>query len=163
MTLSQQHIGIMSSLLIFDQSTALSLYQSDEQFPIDFDVAWQWIGWSTKQTAKNTLKNNFEEGVDFSRGGIKSSGGRPSEVLLLSVDCFKMLGMMAGTAQSKVIRKYFLECERIAKEIYASKTANSKTSEFKAKLVELDKKRRELKQNTVLAIRCMLRSSTLRE
>ncbi|YAG10037.1 hypothetical protein NSTC731_06425 [Nostoc sp. DSM 114167] len=103
------------SNLTFDKSLALSLYQSDEQFPVNLDDAWQWLGYGKKRTAKDTLKSNFIEGEDFSRRGIKSSGGRPSEVLLLSIECFKMLGMLAGTEQGKAIRKYFIECERIAK------------------------------------------------
>ncbi len=101
---------------MFNKTLANSLYESDDMFPIDLDDAWQWIGWGKKQTASDTLKSNFVEGEDFLRSGIKSSGGRPSEVLLLSVECFKMLGMMAGTQQGKTIRKYFIECERIAKE-----------------------------------------------
>jgi len=28
---------------------ALALVQSNEQFSVDFDDAWQWIGYSTKQ------------------------------------------------------------------------------------------------------------------
>ena len=56
--------------------------------------------------------------VDFSTKWLKTStGGRPSELILLTIDCFKSLGMMAGTEQGKVIRKYFLECERIVKEV----------------------------------------------
>ncbi|MEH2174242.1 hypothetical protein [Nostoc sp.] len=102
--------------MMFNKTLAVSLYDSDDLFPIDLDDAWQWIGWSKKQTASDTLKSNFIEGEDFLRTGIKSTGGRPSEVLLLSVECFKMLGMIAGTQQGKTIRKYFIECERIAKE-----------------------------------------------
>ncbi|MCC5646382.1 antA/AntB antirepressor family protein [Nostoc sp. CHAB 5824] len=96
----------------FDESLASSLYESDDLFPIDLDDAWQWLGYTKKQTCLDNLKDDFTDGVDFLRAGIKSSGGRPSEVYLLSVDCFKTLGMMAGTKQGKIIRGYFLKCER---------------------------------------------------
>ncbi|WP_335181515.1 hypothetical protein [Nostoc sp.] len=87
----------MSNLLSFNQSLALSLYQSEEQFPIDLDDAWQWLGYTNKRNCVDTLKSNFIINEDFSRGGSKSTKGRPSELVFLSIDCFKMLGMIAGT------------------------------------------------------------------
>lgn len=33
----------------FSHELALALVQSDKQFSVDFDDAWQWIGYSTKQ------------------------------------------------------------------------------------------------------------------
>jgi phage anti-repressor protein len=104
--------------LTFSQSLAQQYFQSTEQFPIDFDDAWVWLGYSAKQKAEQSLYGYFEEGLDFLTSGLKTStGGRPSKLILLSVECFKQLGMLAKTEQGKVIRKYFLECERIAKEL----------------------------------------------
>ncbi|MFN6470043.1 MAG: hypothetical protein RMY36_010240 [Nostoc sp. SerVER01] len=103
------------SNLIFDESLALSLHQSSEQFPINIDDAWRWLGYKNKRNCVDTLKDGFIINLDFLIGKSKSTGGRPSEVLLLSIECFKMLGMLAGTEQGKIICKYFLECERIAK------------------------------------------------
>ena len=101
----------------FSHELALALVQSHKPFPVDFEQAWRWIGYSTKQKAKNKLTNNFEEEIDFLTEWLKTpTGGRPSESLWLSVDCFKSLGMMAGTQKGKEIRRYFLECERIAKQ-----------------------------------------------
>ncbi|MEH1789864.1 MAG: hypothetical protein V7L23_30965 [Nostoc sp.] len=106
--------------LAFNQSLALSLYQSNEPFPIDLDDAWQWLGYSSKQRAEEKLKLNFYKDIDFSLKGIKSpNGGRPRNCIVLTVDCFKSFAMMAGTEQGKTIRKYFLECERIAKAAIA--------------------------------------------
>lgn len=114
------------SSLTFNRELAIALYQSSEEFPVDFDDAWQWLGYSRKEKALQTMKNNFEEGLDFSTKGWKtSSGGRPSQLIVLTIDCFKSLGMMAGTEQGKAIRKYFLECERIAK---ASIKQNNRTA-----------------------------------
>ncbi len=96
----------------------MAMMQSTEQFPVDFDNAWEWIGWKKKQDGKNVLINNFIEGVDFLRKGVKRpSGGRPKEFIEITVDCFKSLGMMAGTEKGREIRQYFLKCEKQAKEI----------------------------------------------
>ena len=110
--------------LTFSQELALSLYTSKESHPIDFDDAWQWLGYARKDVALKALKSNFEEGVDFSTKKRKtSSGGRPSDYISLTVECLKAFGMMAGTSQGKAIRKYFLECERLAKSTQQPKKA----------------------------------------
>ena len=105
----------------FSHELALALTQSANEFPVDFDDAWQWIGYANKRNAKDTLINNFIEGVDFLRKGTKSpSGGRPRENIALTTDCFKSLGMMAGTEKGKEIRRYFLECERQVKALISA-------------------------------------------
>lgn len=112
----------MNNISAFDQELAIALYNSSEDFPIDFDDAWQWLGYSRKEKALQTMKNNFEEGFDFCTKGWKtSSGGRPSQLIVLTIDCFKSLGMMSGTEQGKIIRRYFLDCERIAKTVKPQK------------------------------------------
>jgi len=69
----------------FSHELALALVQSNKPFPVDFDDAWRWIGYSTKQKAKNKLTNNFEEEIDFvtsSRAYRKrSSAGFPTSLL----------------------------------------------------------------------------------
>ena len=107
----------------FSHKLALDIVQSTEQFPVDFDAAWKWIGYSTKQKAKNKLANNFEIGFDYTITqmvkrveGNRGGGSVRFESISLSIDCFKSLGMMAGTGQGKEVRRYFLECERIAKK-----------------------------------------------
>ena len=102
----------------FSIELAKTFLESDEQFPIALDSAWEWLGYAQKQNALNTLKSYFEENLDFSCLNMKSStGGRPSHCYRLTVNCFKELGMLAKTKQGKLVRQYFLECERIAKGI----------------------------------------------
>lgn len=100
----------------FSITLAQEFVESNDPFPVDFDLAWKWMGFSTKASAKRILMN-FEIGVDYSTKSLKNpSAGRPSESIKLSVDCFKSMGMMAGTEKGKEIRRYFIECEKIAKE-----------------------------------------------
>jgi phage anti-repressor protein len=98
------------------EALVLALVESDEQFPVDFDDAWQWIGYRRKDFALKKLKNNFVEGEDFSAIRRETLwGGRPSDQYLLTTDCFKCLSMMAGTEKGKEVRRYFLDCERALK------------------------------------------------
>ncbi|MEO0825911.1 MAG: hypothetical protein AAFY67_09640 [Cyanobacteria bacterium J06642_9] len=108
----------------FSHDLALALTRSTNEFPVDFDDAWQWIGYATKQKAKNKLLNNFEAGLDYTLTqmvkrvkGNRGGGSIRYEQIALTTDCFKSLGMMAGTQKGKEIRRYFLECERQVKTV----------------------------------------------
>lgn len=106
----------------FSHGMALRLVRSQDEFPVDFDDAWQWLGYSAKHKAKSKLTRNFEKDLDYSTKWLrvshdKGSAASRTEKIQLTVDCFKSLGMMAGTDKGKEIRRYFLECERTVKEV----------------------------------------------
>lgn len=106
------------SSLTFSIELAQQYYESPEQFPVNFDDAWVWLGYSRKDNAKRILTTEFLQDVDFSSSLRKTpSGGRPSETIMLTIDCFKSLGMLSGTEQGKQIRQYFLHCEKVLKQI----------------------------------------------
>ncbi|MEH1777196.1 MAG: hypothetical protein V7K64_13540 [Nostoc sp.] len=122
--------------LTLNQSLAVSLYQSDEKFPVHLEVAWQWLGYSRKDVCLDAIKRYLEEEIDFSISIRKSTGGRPKQDVRLSIDGLKTLGMIAGTEQGKSVRRYFLECERIAKMAIAT-TQPQLPSITNAKLTQL--------------------------
>ena len=110
----------------FDLAIAQSLYDSNDRFPVDFDNAWKWLGYSQKQKALRMLiGGQFDETLDWQshpNGGncaLDVSAFEPArrtDKYYLTVDCFKCLGMMARTEQGKQVRRYFLECEKSHKE-----------------------------------------------
>jgi phage anti-repressor protein len=103
----------------FSKELALSLLGSGKEYPVDFEDAWQWLGYSSKQAAKKKLTRNFEQEEDYLSEWMKTpDGGRPSESIYLTVDCFKALGMMSGTEQGKKTRQYFLRCEKELKNTH---------------------------------------------
>lgn len=119
----------------FSQDLAIALVNSDDEFPVNFDDAWLWLGFATKASAKRKL-TNFLDGVDFSTTWLKSPSGRPSERIALTVDCFKSLGMMAGTSQGREIRKYFLECERTVKKVVPAQSERIRELELEVELAK---------------------------
>lgn len=142
---------------IFTLELAQKLYSDEEAFVVDFNDAWKWIGYTRKENAKDKLFNNFEEGLDFCTKGCKtSSAGRPSQSILLTVDCFKQLAMMAGTDTGKQIRRYFLECEKAAKAIASQQLNDPMLAQLKmmAQMREqqLDQERRLAQLEEVRAI-----------
>ncbi|WP_414755850.1 hypothetical protein [Anabaena sp. CCY 9910] len=100
---------------------------------IDCDWAWSVLGYSRKDSAKRMLTGYFEQNFDyfvqlpdessealphdiFHINVENSKAGRPVEKIYLTIECFKEMGMLSKSEQGRQIRKYFLQCETIAKE-----------------------------------------------
>jgi phage anti-repressor protein len=84
-------------------------------YPVDFDDAWVWIGYTRKDHGLKVLLENFEENIDFcSRilGSKTGSGGHNKVNYYLTVDCFKSFCMMAGTEKGREVRQYYLTVEK---------------------------------------------------
>ncbi|MDB8552872.1 ORF6C domain-containing protein [Turicibacter sanguinis] len=79
---------------------------------------------------KNQLENiDAIEGEDFTPLKGKSNGGRPTAEYILTLDTAKEICMVVGVAPrtneetrqlSKQVRKYFIECEKVAHNPYAN-------------------------------------------
>lgn len=117
-------------------SLVFRLLQSNDEYPIDFDDAWKWLGFSRKDSAKrHFLSCGFVEGVDYvilhlTVESDNHVGLSPQEKAVLqnkkdiklAIDCFKSWAMMAGTSQGKKVRLYFLECEKRLKQLLSANT-----------------------------------------
>jgi len=120
------------------QSLVLNFLQSDDEFPIDFDDAWGWIGYTRKESARIRLEGNFEKGIDYITQSIASAnaeamkGGQNRVLIFLTVDCFKSFCMMAGTNKGKEVRRYFLDCEKHLKQLLEQQAADKKQHIVKA-------------------------------
>ena len=129
----------------FDLTIAQSLYDSSDRFPVDFDEAWKWLGYSKKANAlRNLMSASFDEGTDFTVAHFGADctldvsafqGARKADKYYLSIDCFKGLGMLARTNQGKEIRRYFLQCEKSHKESAQTiATLQSQLADLQSKL-----------------------------
>jgi len=94
----------------------LGLLESTSAFPIEFDAAWQWLGYSRKDKAKALLVKAAIENIDYQlhlSGELRPQGGFSNrEDIKLTIDCFKSLAMMADTEQGKAVRQWYLEVEK---------------------------------------------------
>jgi phage anti-repressor protein len=110
----------MTNLSVFNQDKANELFNSTNAFPINFDDAWRWLEYSTKQKGMLSFTTcEFTESIDFIRFNQKVKSGiveRELSFYSLTIDCFKSWAMMSKTQTGKQVRLYFLECERIAKQ-----------------------------------------------
>jgi phage anti-repressor protein len=121
------------NIIAFSEELAQQLFDSNDVFVVDFDLAWVWLGYATKASAKRKLSKNLVKDKDYSTSWLNqpsntASGVSCIERIMLTVDAFKSLGMMAGTDQGKNIRGYFLDCERKAKMKYPKLVTGSITA-----------------------------------
>lgn len=123
-----------------NENNVFGLLRSDSQFPVDFDDAWRWLGFSRKDSAKRSFEDaEFLAGIDFEIFHINaenSGRGRPAEKIRLTVDCFKSFAMMAGTKKGKQVRRYFLDCEKHLKELLQQAEENKKQRVVRALVSE---------------------------
>lgn len=99
-------------------------YHPTDDYPINLEHVFKLIGFAHKENAKRTLKNNFVEGEDYKKLLVRTDGqvhngrnlggaGMNKEDIMLNIDTFKNLCMLAKTENGKKIRKYYVKLEGI--------------------------------------------------
>jgi hypothetical protein len=125
-------------------------------FVIDLDNVWKWLGFSQKDAAKRILIKQFGIDNDYkfllhskveqvpnnlALEGFKakkSHGGHNKEIIMLTVKTFKSLCLKAGTKKADEIHDYYLKMEEII-----HKVVQEESDELK---IQLDQKDKELEQ-----------------
>jgi hypothetical protein len=95
-------------------------YKSDD-YVIDLDDIWSWLGFARKTNAKTLLEKKFKLETDYKivlpqlRENLQ--GGRPSEKIMLNINTFKKLCLMATTSKANEIHEYYIKLEETLHEI----------------------------------------------
>jgi hypothetical protein len=117
-------------------------YNKRTDFVIDLDNVWGWLGFSTKQKAKQMLEKNFIIDKDYKislnlavRQADVTHGGHNKETFLLNIETFKKYCMKAGTKKSTEIHDYYIKLEEILHD-----TLQEESDELKLQIEEKDKK-----------------------
>ena len=72
------------------------------------EAKWKFAEW-----IQNRIEQyGFVEGEDFFRCNGKSTGGRPAQEFLITLDMGKELGMVENNERGREVRKYFIQCEK---------------------------------------------------
>lgn len=127
--------------LQLSEKSVFRLLESKETYPINFDDAWMWLGYSSKGNAKRML-GKCEEDLDYKvidQPATTKSGAK--QFIKLTIEAFKHICMMSGTPRGKDVRVYFLNCEKLLKEQQtAPLTINPKAIDFTANLNDVGSK-----------------------
>jgi hypothetical protein len=99
-------------------------YHPANDYVIDLDNVWQWLGFSQKAMAKRTLEKNFMTEKDYKCLLCRSAeqkddnrGGHNKETILLNVRTFKLLCIKADTKKANEIHDYFIKLEQLMQTI----------------------------------------------
>lgn len=69
-----------------------------------------------KHNLKKTLKKSYIKDVDYNISKItklKGKGGQTNEIIMLTIDCFKMLCQSTQSKKGKEVRRYFIDVEKL--------------------------------------------------
>jgi hypothetical protein len=123
-------------------------YHPTNDFVIDLDNVWKWLGFSTKQKSTFLLYKHFELDIDYinslnlkDKQDLKKHGGQNREVIMLNIKTFKLFCILAETQKAKQIHKYFIKLEDLLHEVLEEEAI-----ELKIKLQQKDNIILEIKQ-----------------
>jgi hypothetical protein len=133
-------------------------YNSKTDFVIDLDNVWKWLGFSTKQKAKDLLQKHFIIEQDYKislNHQVKQSphikGGQNKETIMLNVKTFKSMCLKSGTKKADEIHEYFIKLEEILQEIIQEESSELKLQlEQKELQLEEQKIQSETEKYTLL-------------
>jgi hypothetical protein len=93
-------------------------------FVIDLDNVWKWLGFSSKHKAKELLNKTFILDKDYKilltqTGEQKTPnhGGNNKQTILLNIDTFKKFCLKAGTKKADEVHEYYIKLEETLHEI----------------------------------------------
>lgn len=98
-------------------------YNQKNDFVINLDDIWEWVGFSQKVNAKKVIEKNFVIGVDYKislcnkEEQRKGRGGNNKETIMLTLKTFKLFCLKAGTKTADQIHEYYLMLEEILYDI----------------------------------------------
>jgi hypothetical protein len=134
-------------------------YKKNE-FILNLDDVWKFIGYSRIDPCKKVLVKKFKENIDYtiSTGGVKNKknlggSGLNKEQIMLTIDCFKRLCMFANTKEAENIREYYVALEDIVEEIVEEETLIlTNQLQHKKKVIEEQNKKLKLIQENIISL-----------
>lgn len=99
------------------------IYKNNTSFIIDLDDVSYWLD-AKKGHLKDTLIESYNKLVDYMiinksltpNQKQTKQGGHNKEIILLTSDCFKMLCLRSKTKKAELVRKYYIELEKLIDE-----------------------------------------------
>lgn len=127
-------------------------FRKPNEFVINLNEIYEWIGYSRKDKAKELLTKHFIENVDyiklqeslgevFPRSGENPLGGRPTEKIMISIQTFKMMCLKAQTKKADQIHHYYIKLESVINQLL-----EEETQELRQQLTIMEQKAKKLEE-----------------
>jgi phage anti-repressor protein len=115
-------------------------YDCKTDFIIDMDDVWKWLGFSRRDHCKRVVEKHFTKDTEYKillpQIGEQVHGGHNKEKVVMNVETFKSLCLLANTERSKSIRKYYYKLEELLHGLLEEQ-AKEKQKELEEKNLEL--------------------------
>ena len=135
-------------------------YKSDE-FVIDLDDIWKWLGFSRKNDSKKLLEKHFKMEIDYKivlrQIPQNLLGGRPSEKIMMNIKTFKKMCLKANTSKANEIHEYYIKLEETLHEVIDEESnelrlqlemKDQESNELKSQLEKKDERIKKLQRET---------------
>ena len=114
-------------------------YSQKDDFIIDLNNVWEWLGFYNKAGSKRVLEKNFTLDKDYITTlpqvgkQTNGSGGHNKEIIMMTVKCFKRMCLKSGTTKADEIHEYFIKLEEILHEV-----VEEESNELRLQLTQKD-------------------------
>ena len=125
-------------------------HDNKNDFIIDLDNIWKWLGFQQKYHAKYLLEKQFTINNDYkifapepSVAKKSTRGGHNKEIIMLNIETFKKYCLKAGTKKADEIHDYFIKLEKILHQII-----EEESNELRLQLEQKEEELEETKLNS---------------
>ena len=125
---SQQHLFIASFYSYLN-------YHKTNDYIVDLDNIWKWLGFNKKYNATTCLEKYFKLDNDYKKtapdasGAVlkeKKNGGQNIQKYYLNIKTFKSLCLKAQTKKADEIHEYYIKLEEIIQEVLEEEATEMK-------------------------------------
>jgi hypothetical protein len=160
---------IKSNFTDFEQQLFLSSFycylnhHPTNDFVIDLDDIWKWLGFSQKANAKTLLEKQFVLDTDYikplllqQKQSSGTRGGHNKETFFMNVKTFKALCLKAGTKKADQIHEYYMKLEEMIQEVVSEECfelkarLEQKEQQLENQQMQSEKEKEELKERTLI-------------
>jgi phage anti-repressor protein len=90
---------------LYDENT------KDTDFIINIESISIWLK-LRKDSIKKTLTESYRQNIDYKVSKKNANFGRPSELIMLTSDCFKRICMLTKSSKGEEVRSYYIQLEK---------------------------------------------------
>ena len=122
-------------------------YDSKNDFVIDLDNIWKWLGFSQKYNAKRLLEKYFTINKDYKVLLLNTEeqkkdarGGHNKEIIKMTIKSFKLFCIKTETEKANEIHEYYIKLEEILQEVLQEESSELKKQleQSKEEIIQLE-------------------------
>ena len=141
----QQHFNNYEQQMFLASFYCYLKHNNKNDFVIDLDNVWNWLGFSSKFNAKRLLEKCFTLDLDYKQSLLPNEkqatdarGGHNKEIFMLNIKTFKLFCIKAGTKKADEIHEYFIKLEEILQEVLIEEG-----NELKQQILQIEDKNKQ--------------------